>query len=81
MASGLLGGLTHVRQARSGCLRRCPGVTVMILDRPPRRARGRHAARAARGGGHLGALVLAAIQRPTHYESVLVRCSRVQSLR
>ncbi len=42
--SGLLGGLAHVRQARSRCLRCCPGVTVTILGRPPYRARGGHAA-------------------------------------
>ena len=30
-------------------------------------------------GWHLGALVLVIIQRPTHYEGVLVRCSQVQS--
>jgi hypothetical protein len=28
----------------------------------------------------VGALAFVTIQRPTHYEDVLVRCSRVQSL-
>jgi hypothetical protein len=40
-----------------------------------------HVVQVARAGGHLVALVLVVIQRPTHYEGVPVRCSRVQSLR
>jgi hypothetical protein len=34
---------------------------------------------AAHIGWQLGALVLATTQRPTHYEGVTVRCSRIQS--
>ena len=45
--SGLLGNLAHVRQARSRCLRCCPGVAVTTLSRPPHRARGGH----VRGSG------------------------------
>ena len=40
--SGLLGEQAHVRQARSRCARRCPGVAVTTLSRPPPRARGGH---------------------------------------
>jgi hypothetical protein len=36
--SGLLCNLAHVRQARSRCLQRCPGVAVIPLSRPPHRA-------------------------------------------
>jgi len=36
--------------------------------------------RAAQSGWRLGAQVLVTNQRPTHYERVLVRCSRLQSL-
>ena len=41
-ASGLLGYLTHVRQAMSQCLRYCPGVTVVTLGRLSHRAREGH---------------------------------------
>jgi hypothetical protein len=37
--------------------------------------------RAAQSGWRVGAQVLITNQRPTHYESVLVRCSQVQSPR
>ena len=47
--SGLLGCLVHLRQARSQCLRRCPGMTVMTLGRPPHRARGGHGLAACSG--------------------------------
>ena len=40
--SGLLRELAHVRQARSRCLRCCPGLTVITLSRPSHRARGGH---------------------------------------
>ena len=40
--SGLLGDVAHVHQARSRCLRCCPGVAVVALDRPSHRARGGH---------------------------------------
>jgi hypothetical protein len=40
--SGLLGPLAHVHQARSRCLRCCPGMTMTTLARPPHRARGGH---------------------------------------
>ncbi len=40
--SGLLGDVAYVRQARSRCLRCCPGVTVVALGRPSHRARGGH---------------------------------------
>ena len=40
--SGLLGDVAYVHQARSRCLRCCPGVTVVALDRPSHRARGGH---------------------------------------
>jgi hypothetical protein len=39
--SGLLRDSAHLRQARSRCLRCCPGVAVMVLSRPPHRARTR----------------------------------------
>lgn len=42
--SGLLRDSAHVRQARSRYLRCCPGVAVITLGRPPRRARNGHAA-------------------------------------
>jgi hypothetical protein len=35
--------------------------------------------RAAQSGWRLGAQVLVTNQRPTHYEGVLVRCSRVEA--
>ena len=41
--SGLLRDSAHVRQARSRCLRCCPGMTVTALGRPPHRAHGGHA--------------------------------------
>jgi hypothetical protein len=40
--SGLLTELAHVGQARSRCLRCCPGVAVVALGRLPHRARGGH---------------------------------------
>jgi hypothetical protein len=40
--SGLLRDSAHVRQARSRCLRCCPGMTVTTLGRPPHRAREGH---------------------------------------
>ena len=40
--SGLLLGSADVRQARSRCLRCCPGATVTALGRPPHRARRGH---------------------------------------
>jgi len=40
--SGLLGGPAHMREARSRCLRYCPGVTVVTRGRPPHRAREGH---------------------------------------
>ncbi len=40
--SGLLRDLAYVRQARSRCLRCCPGVAVVALGRPSHRARGGH---------------------------------------
>jgi len=42
VSSGLLRDSTHVRQARSPCLRCCPGVTVVILGRLPHQAREGH---------------------------------------
>ena len=39
-ASGLLRDSAHVRHARLRYLRCCPGVAVITLGRPPRRARG-----------------------------------------
>jgi hypothetical protein len=39
---GLLPDSVHVRQARSRCLRCCPGITVTALGRPPHRAREGH---------------------------------------
>ncbi len=40
--SGLLGDVAYVRQARSRCLRCCPGVAVVAIGRPSHRARGGH---------------------------------------
>ncbi len=40
--SGLLRDSTHVRQARSRCLRCCPRVAMIPLSRPLHRARGGH---------------------------------------
>jgi hypothetical protein len=40
--SGLLRDSAHVRQARSRCLRCCPGMTVTTLGRPPHRAHEGH---------------------------------------
>jgi hypothetical protein len=45
VASGLLRDSAHLHQARSRCLRRCPGVTVTALGRPPHRAREGHGLR------------------------------------
>jgi len=41
--SGILRDSSHLRQARSRCLRCCPRVAVTALGLPPHRARGGHA--------------------------------------
>jgi hypothetical protein len=41
--SGILRDSSHLRQARSRCLRCCPRVAVTTLGLPPHRARGGHA--------------------------------------
>jgi hypothetical protein len=48
--SGLLSNLAHVRQARSWCLRCCPGVAVITLSRSPHRARSGHVHGSGGGG-------------------------------
>jgi hypothetical protein len=69
-------------ERRSSDVASCPRVTVIVPVSPADRARIGHARRLRSPAGFdLGGLVLVITQRATHYEGVLVRCSRVQSPR
>jgi hypothetical protein len=67
-------------ERRSSDVASCPRVTVIAPVSPADRARSGHASVESPTGFDLGGLVLVITQRATHYEGVLVRCSRVQTL-
>jgi hypothetical protein len=72
---GLCPDLPISRSAAPWPARECPWFTA--VHRPIGHATGTSPT-VAHDGWHLGALVLVITERPTHYERVLVRCSRVQ---